>query len=113
MHLITATRRDPTIDFSLYSTMLFPNGSRIPYECMILVEPGIVDRQTFAANEHDRKRLAALVKVVLSRRDEWDSREAASAWFLKRAPWKNWDPRVVRLYVVGLMDSLIPPYRDN
>ena len=81
-----------------------PTVARIPYECMVLVEPGIVDRESFAANPRDRKKLDSLVKMILSRRNEWDSHDAAFTYFSKRMPYKTWDPRIVRLVVVRILN---------
>ncbi|KAJ3548265.1 hypothetical protein NM688_g5318 [Phlebia brevispora] len=83
---------------SLYSLLYYAETAHIPYESIIIIEPGIVDHETFAANPQDRKQVDRLVKVITTRRNEWASHEAAYAWFLQRAPWNTWDPRVVRLF---------------
>ena len=82
------------------TTKHFPQ-ERPSYLTLILVEPTIVSRYLYAENEeahHFATEIA--VKATNKRRDIWDSRESAVQWLAKRAPWKYWDPRVIRLHVV-------------
>lgn len=65
------------------------------------MEPSLVTRELFA--RHGQNRQAALdlmYKAMEARRDTWDSREEALAYFKKRLPWKIWDPRILDLLMV-------------
>lgn len=90
------------------STLLWPTIAGLPYDGMVLVEPVIVDEESFAAHASDRAQFSRLAKVIGSRRNEWESREAAHAWFLKRAPWNTWDPRVVQILTVRYSHTYDP-----
>ena len=67
---------------------------------MVLIEPAIVDRDSFTSRPDDRIRVEMLMKAVATRKDEWDSPDAAYEWLAKRQPWKTWDSRALRLYAV-------------
>ena len=78
--------------------------SRLPFLALVLVEPTMVTRELFSVNIDDRlNAMNVSVSATSTRRDTWDSREAAFNWFKKRLPWKVWDPRVIRLLSVCLL----------
>ena len=80
----------------------------IPYRQIILVEPSLVDRETFDAHINERREhLDRLIKSISGRRKEWDSRQAALDYFLSRMPWREWDPRSVKIYVVSMLDLVL------
>ena len=61
----------------------------------------MIDRQVFHDNIEDRQRqISMLTKAISAQRNQWDSRAAAYEWFAKRFPWKAWDDRVLRIFVV-------------
>ncbi|KAK0205832.1 Alpha/Beta hydrolase protein [Desarmillaria ectypa] len=71
-----------------------------PYECIILVEPPMIDRHVFQAHLEDRKRQTLmLTKAVAAQRNSWDNRKAAFEYFSRRVPWKTWDSRVIAIHV--------------
>lgn len=73
----------------------------IPYAFIILVDPTLVDRQLYNAHLEERERQVNHVIAAVSKgRTTWESREEAFTWFSKNHPWKKWDERVVRLFVV-------------
>jgi hypothetical protein len=41
-----------------------------------------------------------MIETAKTRRDVWDSRDAARKWMVSRLPWKTWTPRAVDLFVV-------------
>jgi pimeloyl-ACP methyl ester carboxylesterase len=91
----------------MYSTKLFL-PSQIPYHAIILVEPPLIDRDVYYANlqkqEQDIKRVS---KVIAAGKSSWKSSEAAFEWMKSRQPWKNWDSRVLQIYIAhGLYTSL-------
>ncbi|KAJ3548315.1 hypothetical protein NM688_g5314 [Phlebia brevispora] len=92
----------------LYSALFWPEPRRVPYEALVLIEPVAVDTESFATRTTDLKNLDKLFKVVQTRRNEWDSYEAAYAWFVKRAPWSSWDLRTLQLHVRHGLRPLCP-----
>ena len=68
----------------------------------MLIEPALITREVFNANLEEREGALKMMNVAVSKRkDTWDSREEARAFFNKRFPWKMWDDRVRDLYVVS------------
>ncbi|KAJ7612833.1 hypothetical protein DFH06DRAFT_1015124, partial [Mycena polygramma] len=69
----------------------------IPYVAFMFIEPTLATPDVFyrtaAANT------PSYVGAAMSRRDRWRSREEAAAWLKRRAPWKRWDVRVLRLFI--------------
>ncbi|KAK0231461.1 Alpha/beta hydrolase fold-1 [Armillaria fumosa] len=84
---------------AMFSTKCY-SSSTPPYESIILVEPPLIDRHVFEANIKDRERQTAmLTKAVAAQRSTWNDRKAAFDYFVKRAPWKTWDIRIVVIQV--------------
>lgn len=80
---------------AMFSTKCY-SSSTPPYESIILVEPALIDRHVFQANIKDRERQTGmLTKAVAAQRSTWNNRKAAFDYFVRRAPWKTWDPRIV------------------
>ncbi|KAJ7492901.1 Alpha/Beta hydrolase protein [Mycena galericulata] len=67
----------------------------LPYTSIVLIEPTLATREVFSCHVADR---TAAVAGTLVRREQWRSRAEAYAWFARRAPWKRWDPRVLRIF---------------
>ena len=72
---------------------------RVAYDSLILVEPMVMNREA-AAGPHQ-----FLVNGARNRRDIWPSKSEAYK-LLKGRSWKNWDARVVRLFVVHFLPFL-------
>ncbi|KAJ7509016.1 hypothetical protein B0H11DRAFT_2270556 [Mycena galericulata] len=70
-----------------------------PYSAMILVEPTMMTKEIFAQGS-ELSEMTRVIDAVKKRRDIWESREAARAWFTQRLPWKRWDARVLDAFVV-------------
>ncbi|KIL71144.1 hypothetical protein M378DRAFT_182764 [Amanita muscaria Koide BX008] len=71
-----------------------------PYVCVVLIEPTMASRDSFYSRYEEHKAAVEFaVNTTSGRRDTWNSKDDAFAYFMKRVPWKNWDPRVVRLLV--------------
>ena len=88
----------------MISTKEFPIAD-IPYVGVVLIEPTMAPRDVFYSRYEERK--AALdfaVNTTSVRRDTWRSKNDAFAYFMKRAPWRNWDPRIVQLLVVRTLE---------
>lgn len=84
---------------AMFSTKCY-SSSTPPYESIILIEPALIDRHVFQANIKDRERQTAmLTKAVAAQRSTWNNRKAAFDYFVKRAPWKTWDIRIVIIQV--------------
>lgn len=84
----------------LYSTTFFAVID-IPYERIIIAEPCMSDREMYNAHIQEREtQLAGMIRAISARRNEWASHQAAYEWFMKRKPWKDWDPRIVRILAV-------------
>ena len=84
----------------LYSFRLYDSVREIPYESIIIVEPAIVDCETFQASPSGCAKLSAVNKAVAQRPRDWESREEAHRWFRKRFPWKTWQQQVFDIYIV-------------
>ncbi|PBL01645.1 alpha/beta-hydrolase [Armillaria gallica] len=84
---------------AMFSTKCYRSDTP-PYECIILVEPPMIDRHVFQAHLEDRKRQTSmLTKAVAAQRNSWDNRKAAFEYFSRRVPWKTWDSRVIAIHV--------------
>ncbi|KAK0226965.1 Alpha/beta hydrolase fold-1 [Armillaria nabsnona] len=95
---------------AMFSTKCY-SSSTPPYESIILVEPPLIDRHVFQANIKDRERQTAmLTKAVAAQRSAWNNRKAAFDYFVKRAPWKTWDLRVVVIQVNHGLRPLDPEH---
>ncbi|EPS99563.1 hypothetical protein FOMPIDRAFT_1030883 [Fomitopsis schrenkii] len=82
---------------AMYSTKLFSNIP--PYVAIILVEPPLIDRRTFAKHlKRQQRALAAVKKALAASRDTWPSRANAYTWLQSRPPYSTWDERVLRLH---------------
>ncbi|KAJ8702118.1 hypothetical protein PTI98_000861 [Pleurotus ostreatus] len=69
-----------------------------PYPAIILVEPSVVAKELFEATIDDRmEQMEFVVRMTMTRRDHWASKDEAFAWLSKRYPWSTWDTRVVKL----------------
>ncbi|KAJ7697826.1 Alpha/Beta hydrolase protein [Mycena rosella] len=78
--------------------------SAIPYACIVLIEPTLAAPDMF--HHYMAKGVPTSVATTLMRRDRWRSREEAHEWLKRRAPWKHWDPRVLRIFTeYGLADT--------
>ncbi|KAJ7167011.1 Alpha/beta hydrolase fold-1 [Mycena filopes] len=76
----------------------------IPFVSLVLVEPTMTTPAIFYRDR--AKTVAAMIAGTKMRRDRWASREDAFAWLGRRAPWKRWDPRVLRNFVEhGLVET--------
>lgn len=97
-HRIVAIGHSAGSSAWMYSTKLF-TGGQVPYVAIILVEPPLIDRETFAEHlEKQQVALRTIKKLVGSRRDVWPSKEQAFEWFRSRLPWKTWDEGVLLLF---------------
>jgi hypothetical protein len=78
---------------------------------MIHVEATMISREMYAAlADFMDKALTGMQRSLSKRREHWSSRTEARTWFSKRAPWCDWDPRVLALFVVS--GPLALPRRD-
>lgn len=86
----------------MYSTKCFPDVASLPYEAIILVEPAFIDRETFQENYDDRIRHTdQIVAGITRQQSQWESKAIAYEWLSKKSPWKFWDERVRRIFVVS------------
>ncbi|KAJ6613733.1 Alpha/beta hydrolase fold-1 [Mycena sp. CBHHK59/15] len=102
-HLVGIGYSSGTIGLML-STRHF---EKCPYVGIILVEPSMMDKETWDAN-HDEIQPAfdMVTNAVMHRRNVWASKEAAHKYFMARFPWNGWDSRIVGLFSEhGLTDT--------
>ena len=71
-----------------------------PFSSAILIDPGIFSPNSIAKVKQDSGPLEMMLEYTKSKRDIWDSREAARTWMAKRLPWNRWDPKVLDLFIV-------------
>lgn len=75
----------------------------VRYEAIILIEPALITREVYNANLAEREgALKEMNKAISKRRDTWNSKEEARAYFEERFPWMMWDLRVRDLFVVRM-----------
>jgi len=86
-----------TLTFSIFATALFGKPSEAPFDMVILVDPPLFGPDDVNNMTEVYK---TVVKTTPSRRSVWESKEEAHEWLKTRLPWKVWDPRVLKLYVV-------------
>ncbi|PCH36732.1 hypothetical protein WOLCODRAFT_82589 [Wolfiporia cocos MD-104 SS10] len=89
--------------------LLSTHTTPVPYAAIVLVEPGLYER-TVWYKDHEKHMASckAMYDAISGRRDTWNSREEATAFFKQRDPWKRWDERVLNAHVVyGLKDHAI------
>lgn len=102
-------------NYRLFSTNLFP-VHELPYHTLIFVDPTMCREEFWYRNLHTRKGLfdyGALATGSAGRRDRWISKEEAFSWFSNRFPWKTWDTRAVRSFVVSDVSLLSTKGGDN
>jgi len=81
---------------------------------MILVDPPMMTREIFAIAFEEPTLLKSVMEMTRNGKDIWVTREAALAWYSRRAPWQKWDPRVLRLFIDhGLRDLPTATYPDR
>jgi hypothetical protein len=89
-----------TVIYRVLSTTHFPGP--IPYAAMILVEPVMIPYDVYLKYKaHIDGATHFLSKMLAKRREVWPSKQDASAWLSGRLPWKQWDQRMVTLFVVS------------
>ncbi|KAI0763290.1 alpha/beta-hydrolase [Trametes elegans] len=72
----------------------------VKFEAIVLVEPALITRAVYNANLPEREgALKAMNKAISKRRDTWNTRADAQAYFEERFPWMVWDPRVRELFI--------------
>jgi len=77
-----------------------------PYAGLILIEPSLMDEDTWNTHKEIHSGFEMVTKAVTHRRNVWENKEAAHKYLIGRSPWKSWDPRVVELFAkYGLKDS--------
>ncbi|KAK7012805.1 Alpha/beta-hydrolase [Favolaschia claudopus] len=85
----------------------FDFANKCPYNGIILVEPSMMDEDTWKASGEDEIQPAfdMVTNAVKHRRDVWATREAALKFFMGRFPWNAWDPRIVALFAEHALTS--------
>jgi len=83
----------------LISTKEFPIAN-MPFVGVVLIEATMASKDVFYSRYEERKAsIDFAVNTTSARKDTWRSRSEALAYFMKRLPWKTWDPRIVQLLV--------------
>ncbi|KAI0643911.1 Alpha/beta hydrolase fold-1 [Trametes meyenii] len=81
---------------------------QLPYVSAVLVDPMLI------APKLDTSKGNSLAAGAEKRRDIWPSRTEALALFRSRPAWKDWDPRVLALYIEhGMRDLPTAEYPDK
>lgn len=65
---------------------------------MILIDPPMAARNTFGQDSAMYRMVEATTPV---RRDQWEGREHARKWMRQRQPWKTWDERMFKQFIVS------------
>jgi len=92
----------------------FYSLDELPYTSMILVEPTMMTKESSAQAFKQLSEVMRVIESVKKRRDIWESREIARAWFEKRLPWKRWDSRILDAFIRhGLRDLPTATYPDR
>lgn len=66
----------------------------------------MIDRDVHNANLQDREgQIRMIMKAVAASRSSWTTKEEALTSLSGKYPWKAWDPRVLRLFVVRTIVS--------
>ncbi|KAJ6583606.1 hypothetical protein DFH09DRAFT_1144743, partial [Mycena vulgaris] len=75
-----------------------------PYACFVLIEPTLTTPEVF--RRYIASGMPQVVAAILTRRERWPSRADAHEWMKRRAPWRAWDARALRLLIEhGLEDT--------
>ncbi|KAJ8487341.1 hypothetical protein ONZ45_g14376 [Pleurotus djamor] len=68
----------------------------------ILIDPAMVPKELWDSNTDNCQAIFTFsLKAAASRRHEWESKEDAYAWMKSRRPWKGWDARVLKAFVIS------------
>ena len=77
--------------------------AKIPFLGMILMDPSMMDSDTWYTHQQELQAMFDFVKKGATvRRDSWSNRAEAYAYLKKRTPYNTWDDRILRSYVVSL-----------
>ncbi|KAJ7050359.1 Alpha/beta hydrolase family-domain-containing protein [Mycena amicta] len=89
----------------ILSTKHLPSSTA--YTALIAIEPTVIPAELFYRQLDERlSTMEFVVSATLTRRETWPSTEAAFAWMRKRAPWSEWDERVLRRLVDYGLETL-------
>jgi hypothetical protein len=92
------------VSCSLLSIMAMAETRKF-FELLIVIEPHLIPRKVYehAMREGSAmaKRVVALRRGILARRDTWPTKEYALQWLSTRMPWKLWDKNILQIYVVS------------
>ena len=78
-----------------------PGPPPVPYHSLILIEPALITQAAWDAHAEERVlALKMMSKAVMKRRDAWDGRAEARAYFKERLPWAMWNARSFDLFLV-------------
>lgn len=103
-------RSGSSADGCWFGRILSTMADEVPsvrYEAIILIEPALITREVYNANLAEREgALKAMNKAISKRRDTWNTKEEARAYFEERFPWMMWDLRVRDLFVVRRHSSM-------
>jgi len=69
---------------------------------LILVESAMLTPQS-AVEEDTEARWSRMLMLSSCRRDNWASRKDALQYFQSKRPWSRWDPGVLSLYIVRIL----------
>ncbi|KAL0954538.1 hypothetical protein HGRIS_003504 [Hohenbuehelia grisea] len=82
---------------TLFTAVPMPD-TKMPISAVILVDPVLAPKDIYDAKiKHNATKMIS--QAISTRRDTWDSREAAYNQLKKRMPWKAWDDAVLLIYV--------------
>ncbi|KAJ6543386.1 hypothetical protein DFH09DRAFT_1282475 [Mycena vulgaris] len=88
-------RRMVAIGHSAWSGAMISPLQDAPYACFVLIEPTLTTPEVF--RPYIAPGMPQVVAAILTRRERWPSRADAHEWMKRRAPWRAWDARVLRL----------------
>ncbi|KAI0087618.1 alpha/beta-hydrolase [Irpex rosettiformis] len=83
----------------------YPLNASPSFSSIIIIDPGIFSPATISSIKSTNGPLIQITNYTKTKKDTWDSREAARAWMVKRLPWSRWNPKVLDLFIEhGLRD---------
>jgi len=93
----------PLIHISvLTAANFYPNLASVGIIGLVLVESAMLTPQS-AVEEDTEARWSRMLMLSSCRRDKWASRKDALQYLQNRRPWNRWDPRVLSLYIVCIL----------
>lgn len=88
--------------------------AKIPFLGMILIDPSMMDSDTWFTHQRELQAMFDLVKKgATARRDSWRTKEEARKYLQTRNPYSTWDERIMKSYIVRHPALPLSPVADG